>query len=273
MKKFAKSFFVAAAALLLFAGCSNIADDDVTVSGMTGEGESELIISIDDLAGSSSRSASRMINPTPYTIASTFDSIKLTGISETQDTIDEVLTFTGASATSSGTASVRIRSGIWYLTLSAYVGDDIVLQGKQRVNVKAGLSPISFALKADGLTTPGGIDITLNFASTVDTSLIASAKAFLYNFGTGTLVDDDDAASATAVHYTNTSVAPGRYSFVVEYYNSDNTKIGVWGDVVAVAPGRTSTRVQTLPNILAQRPNPPTHFRAYRVNNSETVDG
>ena len=47
MKKFVKSFFMAAAALLLFAGCSNIVDDDVTVSGMSEMGEATLKISIE----------------------------------------------------------------------------------------------------------------------------------------------------------------------------------------------------------------------------------
>lgn len=271
MKKFVKSFFVTAAALLLMAGCSNIAADDATVSGMSEGGETTLKISIEGREDSSARNASRMINPTPYLITDTFDQIILTGVSETQATINEDLT---DDLNGGGTASVTLSSSIWYLTLSAYKGSDIVLQGRKRVDIKAGVpsTGISFELTADGLDAPGAVDLTINFADGVTTTLVSSVKAGLYAVGTNEVIDEQDFTTA-AINYTKDALKPGRYSFVVTYYNAAGNKIGVWGDVVAVAPGRTTTHTEAVPDVLAKVPKKPSDFHAYLVDDSENVNG
>lgn len=288
MKKFVKSFFMAAAALLLFAGCSNIVDDDVTVSGMSEMGEATLKISIEGRE-SAGNNESRMINPTAYTSSETFDKIVLSGVSETQEILkdgegNEGLNLT--TALNSGSAEVTLSASIWYLTLSAYKGtganEKLVLQGRKRINLKSGYpsTPVTFSLSAEGLTTQGGVNLELKFASGVDTADVASAKAMLYDILTGLCIDSQNATFATGTKnftYEKDGLNPGRYSFAVEYYNAEDTKIGVWGDIIAVAPGRTTSKTGdaalTVPDVLAKRPDAPTNFHAYRVNGSETDDG
>jgi len=289
MKKFVKSFFVTAAALLLMAGCSNIAADDATVSGLSNKGKSTIKLSIDGGEGSVARSVSRMINPDAFLPNESFDKILLTGVSEYQDILRESNTTEGinlTSALSSGSAEVTLETCVWYLTLSAYKGtgadEKLVLQGRKRVDLNTWdfSQNLVFALSSEGLTTQGGVALKLNFANGVVTTDVASAKAFLYDISTGVCIDSQPATfeeNTKNFTYTKDGLNPGRYSFAVEYYNSDNTKIGVWGDIVAVAPGRTTSKTGdgalTVPDVLAKRPDAPTNFHAYRVNNSETDNG
>lgn len=288
MKKFVKSFFVAAAALLLLAGCSNIAANDATVSGMSDGGEATLKISIEGREAAADN-VSRMINPTGYTSSETFDKIVLTGVSENQEIIKDSEGNAGLNLTAalnSGSANVTLSASIWYLTLSAYKGtganEKLVLQGRKRIDIKNGVPsvPVTFSLSAEGLTTQGGVKLELKFASGVDTADVASAKAMLYDISTGVCIDSQNATFATGTKnftYEKDALNPGRYSFAVEYYNADDIKIGVWGDVVAVAPGRTTDKTGdnalSVPDVLAKRPDAPTAFHAYRVNDSETDDG
>ena len=112
MKKFVKSFLLAAAALMLFAGCSNLGDD-ATVSGE--DGKVVLTIGIDGYQDSVSRSASRTINPETVTDAA-FSKITIKGDSESYDSMaEEDLTFE-----SDGTAEIELTYDVWYLTLTAY---------------------------------------------------------------------------------------------------------------------------------------------------------
>ncbi len=62
MKKFAKSFFMAVTAILLLAGCSNIEENDATVSGMSEGGKAVLEIGIDGLTNSAARSARTILS-------------------------------------------------------------------------------------------------------------------------------------------------------------------------------------------------------------------
>lgn len=278
MKKFAKSFFMAVTALMLLAGCSNIEENDATVSGMSEGGKAVIEIGIDGLTNSAARSA-RTINPAAY--ASTkkdFTKITLEGISENQakltsedadgnevDYIDLTSAFT-----SSDTASVTLDSGIWYLTLNAYEGSNLVLQGRHRVDTNSSsfTGSVSFSLSAEGVTTAGGINITVAFPSTVNVTGV-SATATLYNIDTNEYISQDE--DLTGFAYTKANLNPGRYSYTIKFFKNSK-KMGVWGDVVVVAPGRTTTASVTLPDILAKKPNKPTNFHAYLVDGSERGD-
>ncbi len=273
MKKFTKSFFVAATALLLLAGCSNIVNDDARVSGMTDGGESTLKITIEGRENSAARNASRMINPTPYTNAEVFDKIELTGVSDTQATISEDLS---DDFNENNEAVITLSASVWYLTLSAYKGTGdaqvLVLQGKKRVDMKAGVPEdgVSFELKSDGITTAGAVSLAVNFKEGVVVTSVASVKAGLYDISTGEVIDEQT-YNTSNITYEKSALNPGRYSFVVSYFNADNNKIGVYADVVAVAPGRTTTEPVSVPDILAKLPGDPSNFHAYRIENSESA--
>lgn len=277
MKKFVKSFLLAAAALMLFAGCSNLGND-ATVTGE--DGKAVLTIGIDGFTGSSSRSAARTVNPTEITDGSAFSKITIKGDSESYDSMDETeLTFTG------GTATIELTYDVWYLTLTAYNAENKpILEGHRRVDMKNGApasnTPITFTLSAEGVTTAGGVTLSGTFTDT--DGLAESYAAALYDLNsneiilneagtstlkTGTCTGDDKGKFS----YTVSNVKPGRYNFRIYFKNSENVNIGTWGDIVVIAPGRTTSDATiTLGDILMKKPKAPTALSAYYMNNSVT---
>ena len=119
MKKFVKSFLMAAAVLVLFAGCSNLSN--ATVSG-TPE-KAVIQIGIDNSVDYGTKSA-RTINPVAIasnTAPDTFGKITLSGTSEkgyelkdVDDNTEVELSFTD------GKAKIGLEYDVWYLTMKAY---------------------------------------------------------------------------------------------------------------------------------------------------------
>lgn len=272
MKKFVKSFLLAASALLLFAGCSNLSDG--TVSGSNDEGKGVITIGIEGASGRTARSA-RTINPEEYTQTTAFTKITLKGESESYDSFDEVTLTFGAD----GTAKKELSYDVWYLTLTAYMGDVPVLQGLRRVDMKnnppAAGEAITFALSAEGVTSVGGVDLSGTITDTAGNA--ATWEAALYDLYTNEVVLDNTGATtassgdcSAAFAYTATNVKPGRYNFRIYFKNSAGQRIGTWGDIVVIAPGRTTTATKDLGDILMKAPSAPTALSAYYMAGSVT---
>ena len=277
MKKFVKSFLLAAAALMLFAGCSNLGND-ATVSGE--DGKAVLTIGIDGFTGSSSRSAARTVNPAEITDGSAFSKITIKGESESYDSMDETeLTFTG------GTATIELTYDVWYLTLTAYNAENKpVLEGHRRVDMKNGApasnTPITFTLSAEGVKTAGGVTLSGTFTDT--DGLAVSYSAALYDLNSNEIILNEAGTSTLKTgtctgdnkgkfSYTVANVKPGRYNFRIYFKNADGTNIGTWGDIVVIAPGRTTSDASiALGDILMKKPEAPTALSAYYMNNSVT---
>lgn len=277
MKKFVKSFLLAAAALMLFAGCSNLGND-ATVSGE--DGKAVLTIGIDGFTGSSSRSAARTVNPAEITDGSAFSKITIKGESESYDSMDETeLTFTG------GTATIELTYDVWYLTLTAYNADNKpILEGHRRVDMRNGApasnTPITFTLSAEGVKTAGGV--TLSGTFTDNDGLAESYAAALYDLYSNEIILNEAGTSTLKTgtctgedkgkfSYTVSNVKPGRYNFRIYFKNADGTNIGTWGDIVVIAPGRTTSDATiALGDILMKKPEAPTALSAYYIDNSVT---
>jgi hypothetical protein len=275
MKKFVKSFLLAAAALMLFAGCSNLGND-ATVSGE--DGKAVLTIGIDGFTGSSSRSAARTVNPAEITDGSAFSKITIKGESESYDSMDEIeLTFTD------GTATIELTYDVWYLTLTAYNSDNQpILEGHRRVDMKNGApasnTPITFTLSADGVKTAGGVTLSGTFTDT--DGLAVSYAAALYDLNSNEIILNEAGTSTLKTgtctgdnkgkfSYTVANVKPGRYNFRIYFKNADGTNIGTWGDIVVIAPGRTTSDASiALGDILMKKPEAPTALSAYFLDNS-----
>ncbi len=273
MKKFVKSFLLAASALLLFAGCSNLSDG--TVSGSNDEGKGVITIGIEGASGRTARSA-RTINPEKYTQATEFTKITLKGESESYDSFDEVtLTFD-----TDGKATKELSYDVWYLTLTAYMGETPVLQGHRRVDMKndppAAGEAITFALSAEGVPSAGGVELSGTISDAAGRA--ATWEAALYDLYTNEVVLDNTGATtassgacSAAFAYTATNVKPGRYNFRIYFKNSAGQKIGTWGEVVVIAPGRTTTKTDiTIGDILLREPSAPTALSAYYMAGSVT---
>ena len=279
MKKFVKSFLLAAAALVLFAGCSNL--NDATVSGDSGK--AVITIGIDGMSSSGSKNVSRTINPTPITSGASFGSITLKGESENGNTIDEyTITFD-----ENNKAKIELSYDVWYLTLSAYSTGEtpkLLMQGRRRVDMRNGApatdETISFKLSAEGVTTTGGVNFTGTFTDT--TGIATKYTAALYDLNTndvisGTALTDGNCSGDNKgkFAYVKDGIKPGRYGFRIYFYMEQGTgdeardvAIGTWGDVVVIAPGRTTPGTLALGDILYKTPKPPKDLSAYYVKNS-----
>ena len=265
MKKFAKSFLLAASALLLFAGCSNLSDG--TVSGNS-EKKPVIEIGIEGFSNYSARSA-RTANPSPYDNDTTFSKITIKGDSESYDKIiEKELTF------DSRTAEVELSYDVWYLTLTAYMGSVPVLQGHRRIDMRnnAPTGEITFTLTTEGVTSLGGVSLTGSVTNTGGYAKTWSAA--LYDLNTGAVIDntsDTGAYSDDGFTYEVSDVKPGRYNFRIYFENEDGTPIGTFADIVVIAPGRTTSwSFGALGDILLKKPEAPTALYAYYLNDSES---
>lgn len=282
MKKFVKSFLMAAAALVLFAGCSNLSN--ATVSG--NPEKAVIQIGIDNSVDYGTKSA-RTINP--EAIASnaapdTFGKITLKGESEKGNKIDEyTLSF------SSGKAEVELSYDVWYLTMSAYSKNDPtlkILEGRRRLDMKNGApasnEAVTFKLSSEGVTTVGKVKLAGTFTDNTTTPLASKYKAALYDLNTNAVIEGTEKSGECSgenvgkFSYEVTNVEPGRYNFRIYFYMTKGTgdsakdvAIGTWGDIIVIAPGReTKNEELALGDILNKAPDAPEGLAAYYVDGS-----
>lgn len=301
MKKFLKSILAASAAILLFAGCSDIALTDAKVQDSNSNEKCVLTIGIEDFDKLNITSAGRAINPYDFEDATHRTSIaqfKITGTSqlgnESIPNTQQVITFSNKKST------ITLTKDVWFLTLTAYADfdtdttDDVhdykeVLKGNTRVDLSK-TNSIKFVLTTDNVTTPGSI----NLVGTVPDSqhLVKKWEAGLYKLDDNSVVNTSESTPATTVisdtysdlttdtksfTYTKTNnIAPGEYAFKVVFYGegptdaaTDDIPIGVWADEIVVAPGRTTAKTWTLPDVIMKKPDAPENLKAYYKMNSD----
>lgn len=304
MKNLLKSFLLVASVCLLMAGCSNLGNATVDAEGIS-EGYSWLTISVDDLNDMvvAKRSAARTINPDSLSDHEVYDSedddypftkfvlkgkSTITGadLLDADDNEGIQLTFDydhDSDSTTPNAAKAQIPFGAWDLTLEAYVGSVVVLQGRTYVDLKTPKTSVAFTLTTDNLTTPGSVSLGGTFVDADNVAATYTAGLFSLSDGslkypvlaagtelTKTPVPDTGKTFA----YSATAVKPGRYSFQLRFYNSSDKQVGFWEDVVVVAPGRATTDTSiTCGNIIMQLPASPTNLMAYVVDDSEDEDG
>lgn len=297
MKNLLKSFLLAASACVLLAGCNGLGAGDATVdSGDLSEGFGWLTISVDDFMGYrlAKRSAARTINPISLSdeknqltkfVLKGKSTITGSDLLNEDDEVGIELTFTDADndETTPDVASAQIPFGAWDLTLEAYSGSVVVLQGRTYVDLKTPKTSVGFSLSTDNLTTPGSVELGGSF---VDADGVAKKYTVgLFSLADGTLkypvlapgaelTKNNVPATGKTFTYSETDVKPGRYSFQLRFYNESNDQVGFWEDVVVVAPGRaTSNTSIACGNIIMQLPESPLALMAYYVDNSEDEDG
>lgn len=302
MKNLLKSLFLAASVCVLLAGCNGLNTVDATVSSdSVAEGYGWLTINVDDLQGYrvAGRSAGRTINPVSLTDES--DTLTkfvlkgkstITGASLLKDGEDGIpLTFVDDdnNAETPVVAAAEIPFGAWDLTLEAYQGSVVVLQGRTYVDLKTPKASIAFTLTTDNLTTAGSVDLQGYFVDAG--TVVKKYKAGLYSLSDGNLKvpasisaanvtagdadAEEDLKKNPSFTFNQTSVAPGRYSFQVRFYGDDacTKQVGFWEDIIVVAPGRkTEDKTIDCKNIIMQLPDSPTGLMAYLVDNSEDED-
>ena len=140
MKSKLRNLLLAAMALTLFAGCSNIALNDAAVEGSDAGDKCVLTISYSDLEGILSESSAsangnaRTIDPGKYT-EGTNTTFKIKGISA-RNTVhnEEEIEFEGSE--NERKATIALEYDDWKLTLSVYEGTKEILRGVTTVDLR-----------------------------------------------------------------------------------------------------------------------------------------
>jgi len=301
MKGKLRNLLLAATAVMLFAGCSNIGSNDADVSGEgIRDGECLLTVGVEGATGAYN---ARTINPTTvYDNDSAFKRLVLTGDSAKGLTVEHV--FTEAELTAKQ-AEISLAYDKWYLTLTAYDGETVassvaVLSGNYFVDLtKAKPASIGFTLTPDEVTTAGSISFTgklidpaFNKTTDTDSMRIVKAKAALYSIekdtviaGTASTVNvttiegvESNTVPSRTFTYTANNVAPGRYIFKVTFISvqgsgdsATETEMGYYSDVIVVAPGRATTATNvTIPDVIGKKPVKPTNLKVFYVDGSDS---
>lgn len=299
-KKIFRNCIGALALLLGLAGCQNSLEGD-SVSGDEIEGLRTLTVEIknySEFVEESSVQANRFaparsIMPDAFTTADTL-SYYLYGKASNGEEKKWTLVTVDA-----GKFSLDVEPYNWNLTLAvtadakttiadadelATVKGKAVLIGYAAVDLTRHANSASFTLKPDGLTTPGKVKLTTSLeGSWTIPDNIESVRLGIYNFTKGTVVNysDDSSTVVTATKSAGTiafpstfgdsskDLAPGTYTFKVEFLNAKAECEAEWSDSLVILPGKTNSTAVAVPNVLGTAPAAATAFTASYVAGTE----
>lgn len=299
-KKIFRNCIGALALLLGLAGCQNSLEGD-SVSGDGIEGLRTLTVEIknySEFVEESSVQANRFaparsIMPDAFKTSDTL-SYYLYGKASNGETKEWTeVTVTG------GKFTLDVEPYNWNLTLAVTAdaatkiteADDLaavkgkaVLIGYAAVDLTRHANSASFTLKPDGLTTPGKVKLTtsLEVSWTIPDN-IESVRLGIYNFTKGTVVNySDDSStvvtvtkSAGTIAFPSTfgddqkNIAPGTYTFKVEFLNAKDECEAEWSDSLVILPGKTNKTAVSVPNVTGTAPAAATAFTASYVDGTE----
>lgn len=294
--------FFAISAAMIFASCSNLTDAKVSSSSEDKNTLNIEVTNYDEVVTQASKSAnhaSRTIIP------DSFDSngvdFYLYGTNTSGGTFGpEKVTFKGnadaaaggAASKTVGTISIPANSAVWEFTLvavapqgataptEATLKDNAVLIGYSSMDMLNG-DTAKFTLSPDGLTKKAEIAMKL-YTDGWELPAEFTAKAGIYLLTTGADAGTDAAKTeqsvaftdttkneANAVAYTIASFTPGTYLFKVTFEKTGSNKKFYWSDVLVVLPGKTINNAVGIPNVIGEKPEAPTAFKAGYMENSE----
>lgn len=299
-KKIFRNCIGALALLLGLAGCQNSLEGD-SVSGEGIEGLRTLTVEIKNYSEFVEESSvqANMFAPARSIMPDAF---------KTSDTLSYYLYGKASNGEEKEWTSVTVENGKftldvepynWNLTLAVTAdaatkiteADDLaavkgkaVLIGYAAVDLTRHANSASFTLKPDGLTTPGhvGLKTSLEGNWTIPAS-IESVTLGIYNLTNGTVVNysGDTTTVQTAKKAAGTltfpatfgesskDLAPGTYTFKVEFLNSKNECEAEWSDSIVILPGKTNGTAVAIPNVIGTVPAKVTTFTASYVAGTE----
>ena len=190
--------------------------------------------------------------------------------------------------------AVAMNPKLWTLTLTAYVntaatGDPVaydatkpVLQGRTIVDLRNGSGTATIQMGIGGLPTPASVTVS---GMIVDPNNLASyAIAGIYkkiglkdvggteeNLTLGTTVVpgvtfnpavDDDIKKSFEFTANDNEVSPGKYLFIINFYNGDNVIVGTYTDTIVINPGNELNQVIETPIYMGTLPSAPTNLMA-----------
>lgn len=302
-KKIFRNCIGALALLLGLAGCQNSLEGD-SVSGDGIEGLRTLTVEIknySEFVEESSVQANRFaparsIMPDAFTTADTL-SYYLYGKASN----GEEKKWTPVTV-DAGKFSLDVEPYNWNLTLAvtadaattiadadelATVKGKAVLIGYAAVDLTRHANSASFTLKPDGLTTPGKVKLTTSLEGnwTIPDS-IKSVRLGIYNLTNGKAVtySDDNTTVVTVTKSAGTTIAfpstfgdsskdlaPGTYTFKVEFLDAKDECEAEWSDSIVILPGKTNDKPVAVPNVIGAKPAAATDFTASYVDGTKDI--
>lgn len=305
-KKIFRNCIGALALLLGLAGCQNSLEGD-SVSGEGIEGLRTLTVEIKNYSEFVEESSvqANMFAPARSIMPDAF---------KTSDTLSYYLYGKASNGEEKEWTSVTVENGKftldvepynWNLTLAVTAdaatkiteADDLaavkgkaVLIGYAAVDLTRHANSASFTLKPDGLTTPGKVKLTTSLeGSWTIPDNIESVRLGIYNFTKGTVVNysDDSSTVVTVTKSAGTTIAfpstfgdsskdlaPGTYTFKVEFLDAKDECEAEWSDSIVILPGKTNSTAVAVPNVLGTAPAAATAFTAsYVAGTEDSTDG
>lgn len=301
-KKIFRNCIGALALLLGLAGCQNSLEGD-SVSGEGIEGLRTLTVEIKNYSEFVEESSvqANMFAPARSIMPDAF---------KTSDTLSYYLYGKASNGEEKEWTSVTVENGKftldvepynWNLTLAVTAdaatkiteADDLaavkgkaVLIGYAAVDLTRHANSASFTLKPDGLTTPGKVKLTTSLeGSWTIPDNIESVRLGIYNFTKGTVVNySDDSStvvtvtkSAGTIAFPSTfgddqkNIAPGTYTFKVEFLNAKDECEAEWSDSIVILPGKTNDKPVAVPNVIGAKPAAATDFTASYVDGTKDI--
>lgn len=299
-KKIFRNCIGALALLLGLAGCQNSLEGD-SVSGGGIEGLRTLTVEIKNYSEFVEESSvqANMFAPARSIMPKAF---------ETSDSLKYYLYGTASNGEKKAWTEVTVEDGKfsldvepynWNLTLAvtngaetiaeadelAAVKGKAVLIGYAAVDLTRHANSASFTLKPDGLTTPGKVNLTTKLLDdwTIPAS-IESVTLGIYNLTDGKAVNysDDSSTVVTVTKSAGTTIAfpatfgesaknlaPGTYTFKVEFLKAKDECEAEWSDSLVILPGKTNDTTVAIPNVIGTEPAAAKAFTASYVAGSE----
>lgn len=301
-KKIFRNCIGALALLLGLAGCQNSLEGD-SVSGEGIEGLRTLTVEIKNYSEFVEESSvqANMFAPARSIMPDAF---------KTSDTLSYYLYGKASNGEEKEWTSVTVENGKftldvepynWNLTLAVTAdaatkiteADDLaavkgkaVLIGYAAVDLTRQANIAKFTLKPDGLTTLGQVVLKTSLEGnwTIPDS-ITTVKLGIYNLTNGKEVkySDDNTTVVTVTKSAGTTIAfpstfgdsskdlaPGTYTFKVEFLNAKDECEAEWSDSLVILPGKTNDKPVAVPNVIGTAPAAATAFTASYV--ETTVD-
>lgn len=304
-KKIFRNCIGALALLLGLAGCQNSLEGD-SVSGGGIEGLRTLTVEIKNYSEFVEESSvqANMFAPARSIMPDAFktgDSLNyyLYGTASN----GEVHEWTHVKEVTGGKFTLDVEPYNWNLTLAvtadakttiteeddlAAVKGKAVLIGYAAVDLTRHANSASFTLKPDGLTTPGQVNLTTSLDGWTIPASIEKVTLGIYNLTNGTEVTYSDGNSTVeSVARTDFStifgdgkasgkfgksekkLAPGTYTFKVEFLDADDNCQAEWSDSIVILPGKTNDKPVAIPNVIGTVPEAVTTFTASYVAGTE----
>lgn len=300
-KKIFRNCIGALALLLGLAGCQNSLEGD-SVSGEGIEGLRTLTVEIKNYSEFVEESSvqANMFAPARSIMPDAF---------KTSDTLSYYLYGKASNGEEKEWTSVTVENGKftldvepynWNLTLAVtadaattiappdeltVVKGKAVLIGYAAVDLTRQANSASFTLKPDGLTTSGhvGLKTSLEGPWTIPDS-ITTVKLGIYNLTNGKEVkySDDNTTVVTVTKSAGTTIAfpstfgdsskdlaPGTYTFKVEFLDAKNECEAEWSDSIVILPGKTNDKTVAVPDVIGAKPAAATDFTASYVSGTE----